>query len=956
MIDIVFEPGSLVTARDRDWVVLPGTTRELVRARPAAGREEEETCFLRAIEEVKSATFRHPDPKGPEEIGDNASNRLLRDALVLGFRSGAGPFRSFGELACTPRPYQLVPLLMALKLDPVRLLVADDVGIGKTIETCLIIKELLARGEIERFSILCPPIVAEQWRMELLSKFNISAVLVLPSTAAKLERECPGGDIFRHHPFTIVSTDYIKADKRRGTFLVRAPECVVVDEAHTCAQPSQQLKGRAPLSQQRHQLLTQLSANADRHVILVTATPHNGDDHAFRSLLGLLDPKFLKLPEDLGGDENRQHRENLARHLVQRRRQDIERLFGIDTQFPNRKITDAVYELGSHQFPFLREVQNFLVEHGNNQGLLSHGGITLLRSIASSPEAGAEALRNLAGSLIHSESPVPVGPEDAALMQQVLAESEASLHDESSDGNDTIETLGFPAPLAGSRSAIHKRLLALADQCEGLVGEEKDPKLKSLLKVVKAMRKNGHQPIIFCKFITTAKAVAAHLQASLRGVKVEAISGDIPPEQRRERVEALGREPQRVLVATDCLSEGINLQYRFDAVIHYDLAWNPTRQEQREGRVDRFGQTRSEVHCCTIYGKNHPVDQRVLYVLDTKRQRISRSTGVTCHVPEISQVIDSFLSASLKKEPGLFDHEEHENIQAILDKPWIERDRRLNQSRTIFAQESLKTDIAALNQALDEAQGATGGPSVVERLIETGLPAVGFTITGESPDPMARQKLLTIRSKGVSLRLREQLAIPAKDSVVLSFEEHPDSDSILHRTHPTVSNLARLLMDEALDNPAAARAKRLGAITTRAVNELTTLLLLRIRFKLSTNDRHPPVVAEEARMLAFTGQPSAPYWLGESEVEALLAAEPDANTPPMLKITGVKTILAGLDSLHPRLSQEAHDRAIRLAESYQNVRSAVPRPGTRRRAKVEVTPILPVDLLGITLFFPSHAK
>jgi hypothetical protein len=845
---------------------------------------------------------------------------------------------------------------MALKLDPVRLLIADDVGIGKTIETCLILKELLTRGEIECFSILCPPIVAEQWRGELMSKFNINAVLVLPSTAAKLERESPGGDIFRHHPFTIVSTDYIKADKRRGTFLERAPECVVVDEAHTCAQPGQQLRGRAALNQQRHQLLTQLAADADRHLILVTATPHNGDDHAFRSLLGLLDTRFLNLPEELGGEENRQHRERLARNLVQRRRQDIERLFGSNTPFPERETTEAVYKLANHQLPFLREIQSFLREHGKSQGLLSHGGITLLRSIASSPEAGAEALRNLAGSRALADDLEASDPEGAALMEQVIAEANEALHDESSDGNDTIATLDFPVPNPESRAAIRQRLQNLADQCESLAGEEKDPKLKALLKVVKAMRKNGHQPIVFCKYIPTANAVAVHLRAALRGVTVQAITGDIPPEQRREKVELLGREPQRVLVATDCLSEGINLQYRFDAVVHYDLAWNPTRQEQREGRVDRFGQTRPKVNCCTVYGKDHPVDQRVLYVLDTKRTRIKRSTGVTCHVPEVYQVIDSFLNASLTKEPGLFDHEEFEDIDANLDKPWIERDRRLNQSRTIFAQESLKTDLGALNAALAEAQGATGGPTVVERLIETGLPAVGFTITGESPDPQARQKLITIRGKGVPLRLRDQLAIPVKDSVVLSFEEHPDSESVLHRTHPTVSNLARLLMDEALDNPAAARAKRLGAITTRSVGELTTLMLLRIRFKLSTNDSHPPVVAEEARIVAFTGQPSSPQWLSEDRVEKLLEAEPDANTPPMVKLSGIKTILTGLGDLAPRIQQEARNRASRLAESHQNVRSAVPRPGSRRRARVEVTPILPVDLLGITIFFPCHGK
>ena len=96
----------------------------------------------------------------------------------------AGPFRSFGRIAVEPRPYQLVPLLMALRLDPVRLLIADDVGIGKTIEACLIARELLDRGEVERLAVLCPPHLAEQWQRELREKFHIEAELVLPGTAA----------------------------------------------------------------------------------------------------------------------------------------------------------------------------------------------------------------------------------------------------------------------------------------------------------------------------------------------------------------------------------------------------------------------------------------------------------------------------------------------------------------------------------------------------------------------------------------------------------------------------------------------------------------------------------------------------------------------------------------------------------------------------------------------------
>ena len=160
----------------------------------------------------------------PTKRGDYRSSRLLRDAVRLGFRSSAGPFRSFAKIAVEPRPYQLVPLLLALKLDPVRLLIADDVGIGKTIEAALIARELLDRGEADRLAVLCPPQLAGQWQSELREKFHIEAEQVLPSTATRLERPLRTGEsIFDRYPYVIVSTDFVKSDRRRHDFLQGLP-------------------------------------------------------------------------------------------------------------------------------------------------------------------------------------------------------------------------------------------------------------------------------------------------------------------------------------------------------------------------------------------------------------------------------------------------------------------------------------------------------------------------------------------------------------------------------------------------------------------------------------------------------------------------------------------------------------------------------------------------------------
>ena len=204
---ILSTPGTLIHARGRDWVVLPDSTADLLMARPVGGLDEEVTGILPAVEPVASATFRLPTAA---DLGDFTAGQLLRDAARLSTRAAAGPFRSFGRIAVEPRPYQLVPLMMALKLDPVRLLIADDVGIGKTIEAGVIARELLDRGEIRRLAVLCPPHLAEQWQRELAEKFHIEAELVLSSTIQRLERDLPlGVSVFDRHRCTIVSTDFI---------------------------------------------------------------------------------------------------------------------------------------------------------------------------------------------------------------------------------------------------------------------------------------------------------------------------------------------------------------------------------------------------------------------------------------------------------------------------------------------------------------------------------------------------------------------------------------------------------------------------------------------------------------------------------------------------------------------------------------------------------------------------
>ncbi|GAA3357402.1 hypothetical protein GCM10017744_027850 [Streptomyces antimycoticus] len=319
--------GSLVHVRGREWVVLPDSTPELLVLRPLGGADVDIAGVLPGLETVVPATFAPPTPS---DLGDQHTAGLLRTALRIGFRAGAGPFRSLASIAVDPRPYQLVPLMMALRQDTVRLLIADDVGIGKTVESGLIAAELLAQGDARGLVVLCSPALAEQWRAELHGKFGIDARLVLPATIGRLERETPyGQSVFRPDGTYVVSTDFIKSPRHREDFLRNCPDLVIVDEAHTCVADST-ARASARTSQQRYGLLRALADDSARHLLLVTATPHSGKEEPFRRLLGLLDPRLATVSFD-----TRAGRELLAQFFVQRRRADIREDFQDGAHFPS---------------------------------------------------------------------------------------------------------------------------------------------------------------------------------------------------------------------------------------------------------------------------------------------------------------------------------------------------------------------------------------------------------------------------------------------------------------------------------------------------------------------------------------------------------------------------------------------------------------------------------------------
>ncbi len=943
--DSPYVTGSLVRARGREWVVLPQDDPEVLRLRPLGGTDADVVGLFLPLEghDVRPATFAPPDPA---QAGDHTAGLLLRDAVRLGLRTGAGPFRSLGRIAVEPRPYQLVPLLMALKLDPIRLLIADDVGVGKTVEAALIARELLDRGEVRRLCVLCPPHLCEQWQAELTQKFHLDAEVVRPGTVARLERGLPlGRSLFEEYPVVVVSIDYIKSDRRRADFVRACPEFVIVDEAHICAEGASGGGGQ----HQRHQLLVELARDHARHLVLATATPHSGVEAAFRSLLGLLNPTLAALPEDLSGTINEAGRRQLAAHFVQRRRADIRAYLDERTPFPDRLAAERTYSMTKpyqELFDRVLAYANEMVRSTEGMTLFRRrvrwwAALALLRCVSSSPAAAIAALTTRTGDTGAGENVAELD----ALGERAVLDLETS---DAADADDTVpgaDASDDDAPGENER----RRLREFTRASEALMGA-KDAKLMGVVPIVKDLVAEGFRPILYCRYIATATYLADELRKRLSGVEVIAVTGALPQEERMVRVTDLATHERRVLVATDCLSEGINLQEHFDAVVHYDLSWNPTRHEQREGRVDRYGQPRDEVRAVLYYGADNKIDGAILNVLLRKAESIRKSLGVAVPLPQDStKVLEAifealFMRGRASPQQLALDFGDADTRLAAVEREWENATEREKRSRTVFAQTTIRPDEVA--RELREAAQALGNHADVERFVRAAAERLNA--------PLApRGQEWQLATEGLPLAVRESCGLPEPRARLAFQLPVPDGVTYIARTHPLVEALGLHVAGTALDTGIAGTAARCGAIRTRAVETRTTLLVLRVRFHLDVTRRGvtTPLLAEECLTVAFRGAMETPTWLDDEEATGLLRAEPAGNVLPEQRTRWLARALEGWPALHPAIALVAEARAEALLAAHRRVRDAAGLQGVR----YIVRPQLPADLLGLYIFMPVAA-
>ena len=552
-------PGSIVHVRGEDWRVsrvdaYDGCT--ILTLDGGATRRP-----LRVIEPFDRPRLRRIKPRRAHR------RRVLRTALTaIAHAKPALGLWTAADAAIDLLPYQLEPALAVLR-GATRLLLADSVGLGKTIEAGLILAELRARGWAERALILCPAGLRATWAGELQQRFNIAcATFDRAAVAETIAALPPGVNPWSGHATIVTSIDLAKRDEVRAALDDIPFDVLIADEAHhlTPGTDRGDAVGRI--------------ASRTPWCVFVSATPHSGDEGAFEYLAGLGNHGdgltiFRRSGRDAGRSANRRER------IVRVRASDVEAEVLAATTAYARAIW---HERGGHD-PAIRLI-----------------AVTIARRAASSPLALRRTLLRRLSLLSESDE-----PEQASLPWEELDGSDA----------DVASTLLCRAGLndpTNERARI-EQLLSLLDRATAA-------KIDWLIRF---LRRAGEPAIVFTEYRDTLEAVLAALPASAHA---RSISGAHAPELRTLAVDAFNDGEAHVLVATDTAGEGLNLHRRCRLVIDMELPWNPVRLEQRLGRVDRLGQCR-RVHALRLI---HPdsIEERVL---ERIRERRAASEAEVAH-------------------------------------------------------------------------------------------------------------------------------------------------------------------------------------------------------------------------------------------------------------------------------------------------------------------------------------
>ncbi len=548
------------------------------------------------------------------------ADSLERDALVAPL-----------EGTVIPLPHQLLALQRAISGDRIRYLLADEVGLGKTIEAGLILRELKIRGLVRRILVVAPAGLVLQWQSEMKTHFNEDFRLILPGSLSALRQAGAideNENLWRMHQQVICPLDSVKPiDSRRGWSqeqlarynrerfedLVSAGwDLIIIDEAHRIGGSTEQVA--------RFKLGDALSQAAP-YLLLLSATPHQGKSDAFRRLIGFLDADALPGDDAIS-------REAVAPFVIRtekRRAIDAEgnplfkprftQLVPIEwgaAHAEQRALYDAVTE-------YVRDGYNRAIKE--KQTAVGFLMILMQRLITSSTAAIRTSLERRLTVLDLPQGQLSLFPED-------VGEDWSAL-----DGQQQLDTI-LKTRLKGLKDERKEveLLLSAARRCEA---SGPDVKAEALLERIQQQQREENDPtlkvLIFTEFVPTQVMLADFLER--RGFTVVSLNGAMDLEERRQAQRRFATDAQ-ILISTDAGGEGLNLQF-CHVIVNYDLPWNPMKIEQRIGRVDRIGQ--KHIVRAMNFALADTVELRVREVLEEKLARILEEFGVD----KLADVLDS---------------------------------------------------------------------------------------------------------------------------------------------------------------------------------------------------------------------------------------------------------------------------------------------------------------------------
>lgn len=534
--------------------------------------------------------------------------RLVAEAYRLKLAHLFDPMLAVHVSLVDPLPHQITAVYDEMILrQPLRFLLADDPGAGKTIMAGLLVKELIARGDVERCLVCCPGSLAEQWQDEMRNKFNLGFQII---TRDLIESDLSGNP-FTSYNFVIGKMDQLSRseDVKQKVNYAKEWDLVIVDEAHKLSCP---WYGNEPKPTLRYLLGKQLAAKT-RNLLLLTATPHNGKDEDFQSFLQILDPDRFEGKHREGEPVGAQ---GIMRRMI---KEDLVKFDGTPL-FPERKAYTPQYDLTPEEFNLYNMVSDYVsnemnrVERLNRTGQGKRGAVVgfaltaIQRRLASSPEAIYQTLirrrENLEQEVeryrTHKSENVHPGEnrlfsdidEDGSINEEEYSEEEfADIESYATSHYSTAETIG----------ELEKEIESLKnlETNARLVRESaKHGKWSQLSEMLKNQRElfdnegNRLKLIIFTEYRDTLRYLVDKIRTLIgKPEAVVTIHGGMKRDDRRNVQEKFVQDKDTlVLVATDAAGEGVNLQ-RAHLMINYDIPWNPNRLEQRFGRIHRIGQT-----------------------------------------------------------------------------------------------------------------------------------------------------------------------------------------------------------------------------------------------------------------------------------------------------------------------------------------------------------------------------